>query len=286
MQNLLAAKILILVGFLAFGVVTAPQAKPLCPFDLADMSFTGDKASQTTCRLTTLRKYGKPAENLVPPVYLLELQQKDLNSIKQSLAAKYRNGILTKDQLGGDISADISKNMNGITARYFVIHDTSTPNLGKADFPKDLDQNATINNLNRFVSPDAKAHIFVNRTGKVYLGHDFFMPWRATKFELSKLGVVSRGLFLHVELVQPRRTDPKGGSGNDALAPVPGFTDAQYDQLALLYLAASARAGEWLVPAFHAILDSNFADGHDDPQNFDLRRWERSLENLYISLTI
>ena len=39
----------------------------------------------------------------------------------------------------------------------------------------------------------------------------------------------------------------------------------------MLYVAASVRAGHWLIPAFHAVLDSYFLEGHDDPQHFRMR---------------
>jgi hypothetical protein len=77
---------------------------------------------------------------------------------------------------------------------------------------------------------------------------------------------------------------PGGGRGNDGLAPDPGFTPAQYDRLALLYIAASVRKGTWLIPAFHAVLDTGFANGHDDPQNFSLADWSASLSRLQAAL--
>src|SRR5208283_5439000 len=105
-------------------------------------------------------------------------------------------------------------------------------------------------------------HAVINRGGDVYVGHDFEVPWRATKFERAAIfGTDLKGLFLHVEMIQPRR----GGRGT--LAPTPGFTAAQYERLALLYAMASVRAGTWLVPAFHATIDGGVRNGHDDPQN-------------------
>jgi len=72
------------------------------------------------------------------------------------------------------------------------------------------------------------------------------------KFERALfVGNALKGLFLHVELIQPRRRGP-GRHSNDIAAPNPGFTAAQYRQLALLYTIASVRAGEWLIPAFYA----------------------------------
>jgi hypothetical protein len=94
----------------------------------------------------------------------------------------------------------------------------------------------------------------------------------------------SRGLFVHTELVQPRRSDPTGQPGNDGLAPSPGFTEPQLDRLALLYVVASLQHGSWMVPAFHANVDAGIPDAHDDPQNFDLNLWSKRLNLLLQSL--
>ena len=80
-----------------------------------------------------------------------------------------------------------------------------------------------------------------------------------------------------MENQQPRRADPVGPPGNDRIAPTPGLTPAQYDALALAYVVASARAGRWLIPAFHADLDEGLADAHDDPQAFDLAAFDRAV---------
>ncbi len=75
------------------------------------------------------------------------------------------------------------------------------------------------------------------------------------------VGVPARGRFVHIELVQPRRHSPGSKSLGDTLAPKPGFSKAQYRQLAALYVYASARAGEWLIPAFHATVDGAHCGG-------------------------
>ncbi len=49
--------------------------------------------------------------------------------------------------------------------------------------------------------------------------------------------------------------NPNGPPGNDNFAPEPGFTDAQYEKLALLYAVASRRSGSWMIPVYHAVLD-------------------------------
>ena len=77
--------------------------------------------------------------------------------------------------------------------------------------------------------------------------------------------------------------DPGGGANNDAFSPSPGFTAQQLDRLALLYVAASVRRGQWLLPAFHAAIDAGIPNAHDDPQNFDLDGWLASLERLWLN---
>ena len=93
-----------------------------------------------------------------------------------------------------------------------------------------------------------------------------------------------KGLYLHVELIQPRRRDPEGSPDNDAIAPVPGFTDVQLERLALVYIAASVRGGGWLIPAFHAAVDAGIPKAHDDPQNFDTSRWAKQIRALLQSI--
>src|SRR5262249_41348756 len=85
-----------------------------------------------------------------------------------------------------------------------------------------------------------------------------------------------RKVSVNVELVQPRLRDARG---IDAIAPTPGFTDPQLDRLALVYIAASVRRGQWLIPAFHGVVDFGVGS-HDDPQNFDLEHWASCLAAL------
>ena len=123
------------------------------------------------------------------------------------------------------------------------------------------------------------------------------MPWRATKFERAlNFNGRLKGLFLHAEMIQPRRREwgewrlvrfrrhghhrTRRSRRSLIVAPLPGFTQAQYDRLALVYTIASVRAGAWLIPAFHAVIDNALPNGHDDPQNFDLAAFAGSLERL------
>jgi hypothetical protein len=59
------------------------------------------------------------------------------------------------------------------------------------------------------------------------------------------------------------------------------FTDAQYERLALLYVAASARRGAWLIPALHGAVDYGVgANAHDDPQHFDIGTFAAQVQKL------
>jgi hypothetical protein len=258
-----------------------------CDFDPDRLSFAGDPAQQAKCLLNPVHKVGK----LGPP----------LETLPAALSKRvgHPHDLPDRDKLRALLSESSLEDLNATLARpvarphdgdplsrlatYIVIHDTSTPNFGSAAFPKDLDQNSKINHLDRYrcANKIERAHVFINRMGDILLAHDFDVPWRATKFEMAtNFGSALKGLFLHVELIQPRRRDPKYGRGNDFLAPEPGFTSAQYDALALVYTVASLRAGFWLIPAFHAVLDEGIRNKHDDPQNFELEAFVSSLEKL------
>jgi TonB family protein len=189
------------------------------------------------------------------------------------------------DYLWLPVSRAHNNDLDSPMARYFVIHDTSGPNYGHRPFPDDIDESPKLNDLRNFYCPDgwAKAHVFISRTGELLVGHDYSVAWRATKFEkAAEFGGALQGLFLHNELIQPRGSVP--GHSNDARTPDPAFTSAQYDRLALVYVIASVRAERWLVPAFHAAIDAQIPNGHDDPLNFDIDSFARSLDSLMVTL--
>jgi hypothetical protein len=187
----------------------------------------------------------------------------------------------------GDLDQPVSRARDGDPsaplARYFVIHDTSTPYYGDEPFPRDVDNDVRVNDFAAYfpVGGDPErfpvAHLFVNRLGEVKVGQSLSRPWRATKLESRVIGLPAKGLFLHIETVMPRRRDPAIPGWNDAIAPRPGFSKRQYDRLALLYIALSVRAGSWLIPAQHATIDHGLPQAHDDPQNFSLRDFDRAL---------
>jgi hypothetical protein len=269
------------VALVTLATAASGQAVGRCKFDRDALSFRGTPAEQAKCLLAPVRKFGNLGSSLetLPPTLASVIGTPpgiDLGKLTSALA---RAGIDA-----GNLAKPVSRGRNGAPgaplARYFVIHDTSSPWLGDRPFPSDVDSAASINNVASFLGTNAVAHHFIARTGKTGMGHDYGVPWRATKLETAVIGVPAKGMFLHHELVQPRRRDPAGGLLNDAIAPSPGFSQAQYDALALYYAAASQRAQSWLVPAYHAAIDAGLSDGHDDPQNFDLAMFDAALARV------
>jgi hypothetical protein len=263
-----------------------------CEFDPVTLSFKGSPAEQAKCLLNPVERVGR----LGRPLGGLPNELATRIGTQLDLPAREKFGKwLEVRGLGDTLATSVERTVshardNDRTSRrasYFVMHDTSTPNYGALPWPRNIDEDPKVNNLDRYrcANDIERAHVFINRGGAVMLAHDFETPWRATKFEMAtNFGTDLKGLFLHVELIQPRRRDPKFGRGNDFLAPMPGFTSPQYDALGVVYALASVRAGSWLIPAFHAVLDEGIRDKHDDPQNFELPLFAASLERLLHSL--
>ena len=259
-----------------------------CAFDARGLRFRGEPLEQALCLMRPMNA----SRNLAPMLERLPAPLATRIGRDSGLPAREAlSAYLSRQDLEWDFAAHLwqplsrarDNDLDAPQARYFVIHDTSGPNYGRRAFPDDIDTSAKINNLTNYVCADGwgKAHVVINRTGDMLLDHDFAVPWRETKFEraVDFVGTL-KGLFIHVELIQPRRSAPGTRRRNDAQPPSPSFTAAQYDRLALLYTVASVRAGHWLVPAFHAAIDAGIRDGHDDPMGFDIESFASSLDGL------
>jgi hypothetical protein len=259
-----------------------------CNFDAATLTFEGEPARQAMCLLNPVQRIGRlgPPLQELPAVLASRVGRSIEPAIRDDLQAFLHTNGRAHDFgefLARPVAHAHDNDPLSRSATYFMIHDTSVPNYGALPWPRNIDAEAKVNNLNRYrcANEIERAHVFINRQGAILLAHDFSVPWRATKFEMAtNFGSALKGLFLHVELIQPRRRDARFGRRNDFLAPEPGFTTAQYDALALVYVAASERARFWLIPAFHAVVDDGIRDKHDDPQNFDLSAFAASLEKL------
>jgi hypothetical protein len=284
---------IIVAFFVLVGSLTSAQEQP-CEFDQRSFAFAGSALAQATCLLRLVLQGGRLApQSQKLPAPLSQIVGAPM-TIDRSLLRRYlsKHQILETD-IGGSLDEPLSPGRlaDGIVtpARYFVIHDVSTPNYLEKSFPANIDEaDWEWNDLSKHWANNRVAHIFINRLGESVTAVPFnsSLPQKrfGTKFARDRLLEKGKGLQLHVELIQPRRSDPLGKTGNDAIAPLPGFTDAQMDRLALIYLAASVRRGEWLIPAFHAAMDAGIPDAHDDPQNFDLNRWAKRLDLLLRNL--
>ncbi len=298
-MNILPRILIVILGICAAGTAAAGNCSfgkraPItvdhngrCNFDFDSLSYAGTPAQQAACLLTPVERAGRigKARDAMPDFFrdlvgtARELPDRD------ALAEELRKARM--DDLAASLSKSVSRGRdNDPAARgatYFVIHDTSTPNYGDAPWPVNIDTDPKINNLKRYACDNdiERAHVFINRGGEVFFAHDFEVPWRATKFETAQnFGDRLKGLFLHIELIQPRRRAPDFRGKNDFEAPTPGFSGAQYEALALVYLAASVRAGFWMIPAFHAVIDAGIRNGHDDPQNFQLEDFAEALSRV------
>ena len=281
--NLLVAFVLI---FVAAGFSIRAQDVP-CRFDDASLSYEGSPAQQARCLMRPVLKgghLGPPLKKLPSPLDNLIGKPTDIEPavLKQYLEAR---GIAQSD-VGGSIVDPVSRanptDPQAPPANYFVIHDVSTPNYLNDPFPADINESTwSWNGLNQKWIRKKVTHVYISRTGQSVTAVDFKEqlpdPNHGTKFARDYLRNKGKGLYLHIELVQPRRRDPGGSAMNDAIAPNPGFTLPQLKRLALVYIAASHRRGVWMIPAFHAAIDVGIPDAHDDPQNFDTDGWADQL---------
>ncbi len=260
-----------------------------CGFDPAAMSFHGTAVEQAKCLMRGMDQ----SRNLGPELASLPAPLADRVANETGLPSReVLSTYLSKLDLEWDFAAYLwlpvsranDNDPAAPMARYFVLHDTSGPNFGHRSFPEEVDDGTSkINSLNKFRCSDGwgKAHVVINRSGGMLLNHELEIPWRETKFEqAANFSGALKGLFLHVELIQPRRAAAGHGRHNDAQSPNPAFTTVQYERLALLYVIASVRSKHWLIPAYHAALDADIPNGHDDPLNFDPESFAESIEAL------
>ena len=251
-----------------------------CQFDRDTLTFAGTPVEQATCLLRKVELMGAKKPQPLPPVIARLMEQGGAPSAAQRAAAIAAFPQPYRDYATGYQDLAASQTEAGLPLLYFVIHDTSTPFFGADKFPRHLDNDPKVNSFDSYLAAEPVAHIFLNRQGQVWGAHDFSIPWRATKLESRVVGVPARGRFVHIETVQPRRFLPGATNRGQTYGPKPGFTPAQYRMLAALYVYASARAGRWLIPAFHATVDDGIPDAHDDPQNFDLKKFASELQKL------
>jgi len=255
-----------------------------CRFSRETLTFAGNRVEQASCLLRKIELLAVRKPQPLPKVIRHLMERNDGPSVTQKTAAIAALPEPYQTYARQWADAPMSRTAEGLPALYFVIHDTSTPFYANEPFPKHLNQDLKVNDFTPYMDQtfarEPVAHIFLNRVGQIWAGHEFQEGWRATKLESRVVGPRARGRMVHIETVQPRRFLPGATSRGQTYAPKPGFTKEQYRMLAALYVYASARAGAWLIPAQHNTVDAGIPDAHDDPQNFELKQFARELEKL------
>lgn len=213
----------ILIGMMASPVLASPETTKIpCPYDPELLSFKGNAVSQASCLLREVLFWGhiSSAPVVLPDVFVNRVGQKvglTVPQLRRYLSAQQ----IKENDIGGSLDLPVSQAETHKTgqfpAKYFVVHDTSTPNLLKAPFPKDIDTETwKHNDVTVWQKGEkSKAHVFISRHGQSVTAMPFERGWRSTKFELTynkRFPHVPdeevRGRFLHIELVQPRRSAP------------------------------------------------------------------------------
>ena len=282
-----------------FSLLTACLLLPLLPatvFSQTPCPFNStDSITLARCLLRPVRRGGNlglPLATLPAPLNALIGQPMniDVARLREHLRARGIDEVT----LGGAFVFRQGQFVQDLTrTRFFVIHDTSSPEITAAEFPVNINEPSwSGNNLRTWLRAPVPTHVFVNRVGESATKANFSQNVRGTKFERGRDAPPGTerqrrirertGQFLHIELIQPRRKSRPDTFFD--LAPTPGMTQRQLDRLALLYVVASVRAGRWLIPAFHCAVDTPIPDAHDDPQNFDMDIWLGSLRSLLTQL--
>jgi len=277
----LTATALALTGALVIGLVATPSlAAPigLCKFDAATMTFAGAAQQQAACLLRRVKPKGGSSVPQPVPQWLLDRVGAPIDLTKDGLVRYLAQIGAEASDLGGPIA------LGDIPAkRYFVIHDTSSPEIAnRTTFPADLNEASYAGNtLNGWVDTSKRVNLIISRDGRSRTFRDWSAdrPLPATKLEQNNVLPRARRVFVHVENIQPRIDPPDSWAW---IAPDPGFAPAQSRRLALAYVVASVRAGRWLIPALHYNIDKDGPAGqpHDDPQGFDLAAWVANVQSI------
>ncbi len=264
--------------------VAAPDAEAakvgLCQFDTTTLEFSGDAASQTNCllRFVKFKATGSTVQTVPDAISKRVWKPVDL-SLTMLRACMTKKGLLEAD-FGTSIATT-----GAIRLKYFVIHDTSSPEFSTATgFPPNINDASWSGNkiTTGWGSISDRVNYIINRVGEsrvlTNIGATRAKP--ATKLEQTSQYSAARPFFVHVENIQPRLKPPGSWAHT---APDPGFSEAQMVRLAQIYVAASVVAGKWLIPAFHFNVDAELFPGvdvHDDPQKFDLPTWAAKMDQF------
>src|ERR1700681_1738340 len=151
-----------------------------CPFLDQALQFKGSPVEQAQCLLRKVKVGGNVDDTPAAiPQLLMDIVGTPTGFNRDQFQAYLtRKGISPKD-IGGPLDKGVSATPSGKKALYFMLHDTSDevsgnsfpPNINGASWPPNNFANQPIGN----------AHVFINRLGQSATGHDYSVPWRATK---------------------------------------------------------------------------------------------------------
>lgn len=247
-----------------------------CAFSKATLRFAGTVEETTRCLLRKVRVRGSGADVQPIPAWLTERVGQPF-TLNPAQVKRYLQDSGVLDQVTATVTA-----ADKPSVRYFVIHDTSSPEEPGEAFPANLDSSAySGNNLaTGFAGVRNKVNLIIARDGRsrALVGWGNVPRDAAIKIESPNRAPAAKAVFVHVENVQPRLKP--AGSSWFWKAPVPGLTSAQETRLAVAYIVASMRAGRWLIPAYHFNIDQGLPQAHDDPQNMDLASWAGKLRTI------
>nr|WP_299506851.1 hypothetical protein [uncultured Rhizobium sp.] len=262
-----------------------------CKFSKETLAFQGDVATQTKCLLRKVREQGAGADEQTIPAWLNSHVGKTIDISEQQLNKYLSSNKITPNDVGDGLVKGSAPKVH-----YFVIHDTSTPEIDeKSGFPANMDKASYgWNDLSATWSKSSlrhKVNAITSRDGQSLIFHIWGeeRPMSGIKLELradkpSETQHIpeARPHFVHVENTQPR-LKPKGSWAWKA--PTPGLTPAQEKRLALLYITASYQSGKWLIPAYHFNIDQGIDGVHDDPQHMNLTSWVEQVQALEAQIT-
>ncbi|WP_426265943.1 hypothetical protein [Sphingomonas sp. LHG3443-2] len=168
----------LLLAALAMQAADPSAIVGLCRFDVAQLSFAGTPAEQARCLMQPVGKRGALAASPKRlPGTLSRVMEGRIPLPSRDAVAQ----LLTAERMDiGSLDQPVSRARDGDPAaplaRYFVIHDTSTPFYGDEPFPADIDGDARVNSFAPYFPASADpekfpvAHLFLNRIGQVLVG--------------------------------------------------------------------------------------------------------------------
>ena len=202
---------LILVSVVVAGVAGRPAAGAVygpCRFDSQTLRFGGTVAETTACLLRKVRERGSGADPQPVPSWLLDRVARPVSFT----AAKLQRYLQAKGVASSDITDRL---VLGDTPerRYFVIHDTSSPEIPTSAtvFPSNIDAPSySGNNLSGWGSTAQRVNLIISRDGRSRRLREWgsSRPLPATKIEQNNRVPAARKVFVHVENIQPRIKPP------------------------------------------------------------------------------